>query len=140
MNGRWFLRVALVLVLVAGASLLGIGAYQAGLAAGMAADGTVSPQVGPGYGWYPGGFGFGFFGFLGMLLFFFLVFGLVRAAFGGGRGWGGPGRWGPDGGGRRSGWEGRAHDAFESWHREAHDQQPSTPADGSGGGSTIARG
>jgi len=141
MNRRWFLRAALVLVFVAGASFLGLGIYQAGLAAGLAADGAASTPVAPGYG-YPGGFGFGFgiFGFFGMLLFFFLVFGLIRALLWGGRGWGGPGRWGPgQGEGRRHAWEGRAHEAFESWHRDAHDSRPTTSSDDPGSGATSAR-
>jgi len=123
MNGRWFPRVALTLLLIVGAGLLGAAAYQAGLSAGLAADGTTVPRPGPGYGWYGGGFGFGFgfLGFLGTLVFFFLLFGLLRAAL-----WGGPGRWRDGSGGPRR-WEGRAHDAFESWHREAH--EPGTIAD-----------
>jgi hypothetical protein len=121
MNARWFPRAALALLLIVGATLLGAAAYQAGLSAGLAADGSAVPRPGPGYGWYGGGFGFGFgfLGFLGTLLFFFLLFGLLRAAF-----WGGPGRW-RDGSGPRP-WEGRAREAFESWHREAH--EPGTTA------------
>ncbi len=62
----------------------------------------VGGRYGYGYGW---GGGFGFFGILFWILGFFLIFGLIRAAFGWGR-WGGGGprpRWlgvapGPDGG------------------------------------------
>ena len=136
MNGRWFFRAALALVLVGGAMLLGIGAYQAGLAAGLAADGGATATPGAGYGWYGGGFGFGFgfLGFLGTLLFFFLVFGLLRAAF-----WGGPGRWRDGADGWRP-WEGRARETCEAWHREAHEPRtPSAPDPTTSGGSAFGR-
>lgn len=123
MNARWLLRAALVVVLLAGVGFLAAGAYQAGLAAGLAADGA-APAPGYGYGWYPGGFGFGFFGFLGLILFLFLLFGLLRAAFWGGPGrggWAGPGRWRDGDQGHRHPFESRARDAFDAWHREAHE-------------------
>ena len=126
MYGRSGFRLLLGLLVVIGAVALGVGAYQAGLAAGatqVVAPGTTGAVV-PYYG-HPFGFGFGFFGFLGTLLFIFLIFAVIRAvAFGGrGRGWGGPGGWsgGPGGQGwRGSPWESRAHDVFEDWHRKAH--------------------
>jgi hypothetical protein len=139
MYGRSGFRLLLVVLIVLGAAALGIGAYQAGLAAGatqVVATGA-TPAVVPYYG-HPFGFGFGFFGFLGTLLFIFLIFVLIRAvAFGGRRGWGGPGGWsggpgGPGGQGwRGSPWESRAHDVFEDWHRKAHSGEdgpsPSSP-------------
>ena len=78
------------------------------------------------YGWHPFGFGFGFFGFFGTLLFFFLIFVLIRAVLFGGRGrrWGGPGNGGSRGW-HGAPWEYRARETFEDWHREAH-QGPST--------------
>ena len=126
MYGRSGFRLLLGLLVVIGAVALGVGAYQAGLAAGatqVVAPGTTGAVV-PYYG-HPFGFGFGFFGFLGTLLFIFLIFAVIRAiAFGGrGRGWGGPGGWsgGPGGQGwRGSPWESRAHDVFEDWHQKAH--------------------
>ena len=94
MNGRTFAAVLLGIVLVAGAAVLGVTAYNAGVTrrprpeaaqrrhrAGLGRAGRTS---GWGYGWGHGGFGF--FGFLGTLFFIFLVFGLIRAVFGGGRG------------------------------------------------------
>src|SRR6185295_592311 len=89
----------------------------------------VAPYVGWGWGW---GHGFGFFGFLGGLLFLFLLIGLIRAAFGPRRGWGGygygrgwsgggsPGGWSDENG--RS-WEDRARQAHDEWHR-AHPEGP----------------
>lgn len=132
MNRRTIASVLLVLVVLAGAIGLGVGAYNTGVSAGLAQTGTVVVDrgvvAGPyvGYGW---GFGhpFGFFGFLGGLLFLFLLFALMRAAIGGGRrGWGGPGwagrGWHDD---HRSGWEDRARDVHDRWHAE-HDR-PGTP-------------
>jgi hypothetical protein len=138
MFGRSGYRLLLALLIVVGVVVLGAGAYQAGLTQGAAQVGTAAgsaPVVYPYYG-HPFGFGFGFFGLLGTLLFIFLIFAAVRAfAFGGGRGrgWGGPGRWGggwsggPGGPGgmgpegwRGSPWETRAHAVFDEWHREAH--------------------
>ena len=94
MNGR-----AIVSFLVG----VGVGIYQAGVAqgvvdAGRLPAGAVVPVAGYGYGYGWGFHGFGFLGLLFPILFLFLIFGLVRAAFGRGRhwgpGWGGRGYWG----------------------------------------------
>jgi len=117
MNGRFVVRLLLVLALVAGLAILGAGVYQAGFAAGLVAAEAAVPGVVayPAWGWGPG---FGIFGLLGFLLFLFLFFGLVRAAFfgfgGRGRGGHGPGGWG------HAHW-GPPRDAFEDWHRRAHE-------------------
>ena len=122
MDGRgFFIRLLAVLVLAAITIGVGVAAYNAGVTAGLAeaaqqaaAGGDplpVSPHV-YGYGPYahgPFGWGFGFFGFLFALFMIFVIVGLVRAAFGGGRHHrGGPGGWGD----RR--------DRVEEWHRELH--------------------
>ena len=122
MNGSNTIRVVAGIVLALIVAGIGIGAYQLGVQAGVAQEaGTaVAPAVAY-YGWHPYGFGFGFFGFFGTLLFLFLVFVLIRAVVFGGRGrWGGPGYGGPRGW-RGGPWEQRAHDTFEDWHREAHE-------------------
>ena len=136
MNGRSVARLVLALVIIFGAVFLGVGAYNAGVSQGLAQAGqvVVSPgayPVGPyigGYGWGHG-FGFGIFGFLGTLFFIFLIFALLRAAFGGHRGryWGGRGGWGgpggpgswggPDDPRGRSPWEARAREVHDEWHR-----------------------
>jgi hypothetical protein len=138
MNGRALARVLLIIVLVAGAVGLGAVVYNAGVSAGLAAHSDVVinpgayPGVGPvgpyvGYGWGYG-HGFGFFGFLGTLFFIFVIFALLRAAFGRGRGWG-PGRgWDhSDHQGPRDRWRG---DPWASRVREIHDelhrQEPSS--------------
>jgi hypothetical protein len=136
---RPFAGILLILVLIVGGGLIAATAYQAGLSTAVATvvqapvDGStgtaVTPVVVPGYGYGYGwhgfawGPGFGFLGFLGTLLFIILVVGLLRAAFGAGRGrrgWDGPGGRGPAGPGGGP-WESRAHDTFEDWHRRAHE-------------------
>ena len=88
MYGRSGFRLLLLVLIVLGAAALGVGAYQAGLAAGatqVVATGA-APAVVPYYYGHPFGFGFGFFGFLGTLLFIFLIFAVIRAVAFGGRG------------------------------------------------------
>jgi hypothetical protein len=128
MQGRTIARILLIVVLVGAAIGIGATAYDAGVSSGLAQTGQVvvtpggypvAPYVGYGWGF---GHGFGFFGFLGMLLFLFLIFGLIRAAFGGRRGWGGPRHDGPGGPGGRgdwrgSPWESRAREIHDEWHR-----------------------
>ncbi len=144
MNGRSIARILLALVLVGGAISLGVNAYNAGVTAGLVQSGQVvvtpggypvAPYVGYAYGW-GAGHGFGFFGFLGGLLVLFLLIGLVRAAFGGGRrGWGpgGHGAWGPKGPGGSAGaggpggpggwrsdaWDQRIKETHDALHRDA---------------------
>ena len=114
------MRAVLITILVLSLVLIGGGAiaataYQVGLQTAVIAEGgaVVTPVVvhGAGWGWGPG---FGFFGFFGFLLVLFLVFGLIRAIAGPRRGgWGGPGN-------GHGSWESRAHERFETWHRESH--------------------
>ena len=143
MNGRTIAAILLVIVLGIGAIALGVTAYNAGVTAGLAqnvaAEGgsvvvapgyAVAPYAGWGWGW---GHGFGFFGFFGILLFLFLVFGLIRAAFG----------WGAAGAAAAGAATGRAataaagttvgRDAWNDRAREVHDELHRTggqPADG----------
>jgi hypothetical protein len=139
MNGRTIARVLLVLILVGGAAVLGIGAYNAGVTQGLIDSGQIAPggyiggpyvgapyAGGWGYGWGHG-IGFGFFGFLGTLLFIFLLIGLFRAAFGRGRGWG-PG--GPRGWYGREGHEHPGRDGWDERVRRVHDELHQT---GTGG-------
>jgi len=140
----------LVALLVIGGGIIANTAYQAGVNTAVttaAADGAtvIAPAYGlgygmgygMGYGWHPFGFGFGIFGLLFGLFFLFIVFGLIRAIFWGGRrGWG-PGRWGGPGGWsgpgqpgdhshyERNPWIERFGPSFEEWHRHAHEGQSS---------------
>ena len=132
MNGRTIFRLFLAVALVVAIGTAGIWAYQAGLAAGIAQGGGTVTYPGPGYGWHPFGIGFGFFGFLGTILFLFLVFGLIRALVWGGRGpgWRGPGRW--DGDHEHGGWTSR-EERFERLHRRIHETEGGSPRDPAAG-------
>lgn len=122
-------RVVAAIALVAVLGGVGIGIYNAGVSEGVAeaaraaqaageADAVVFPPYLGGYGHGYGAGGFGFFGVLFGILFLFLVFGLVRAAFGWGRGarYGGP---------DPAGWGGR-DERIAEMHRELHrrDSEP----------------
>ncbi|MEA2548350.1 MAG: hypothetical protein QOI00_397 [Chloroflexota bacterium] len=131
MNGRTFARILLAIVLIGGAIGIGVTSYNAGVTAGLVqsghavvVDGGYAVAPGGAYVGYGWGFGHGggFFGFLGGLLFLFILFGLIRAAFGGGhrRGWGGPdGRRGWGGDWQRDAWEQRVRDTHDALHRDA---------------------
>ncbi len=103
-------RILFAIAVVIGAVLVGAGAYQAGLAQGVATAGQGGAAAVP-YGYYhPYGYGFGF-GFLGLLFplaFILLLFAAFRGARGGGRNWGD----------RRG--------MLDDWHRRAHDDQGRT--------------
>jgi hypothetical protein len=134
MNGRTIAQILLFVFLVVGAIGIGVTAYNAGVTQGLVQSDAVAvapvpvavaPYAGWGWGW---GHGFGFFGFLGGLLFLFLLIGLIRAAFGPRRGWGGgPGWYGGRYGGWRDDqgrtWEDRAREYHDEWHR-AHPEAP----------------
>lgn len=135
-----FIGFLIVAAIVVGGGFIAQAAYQAGLAtaittaAANAPDGAVVTPVAPGaypygygygYGHGPGwGYGFSIFGFLGTLLFIFLIIGLLRAVFWrgpgwGGRRWGGPG--GPGGPGNWGDHRSRYQETFDDWHRQAHE-------------------
>jgi hypothetical protein len=125
---RAFLSIVLGLVVLALIAGIGVGVYNAGVSAGLAQAGAVgagaaAPYV---YGWgFHPFFGLGFLGLLFPLLFLFLIFGLIRAAVGGGRR--GPGGWG-------HGWGDRERYVAEM-HRRLHEAE-GTRADGQGGGTS----
>ena len=132
MFGR-FIAFALLVVLVA---VAGAAVYNAGVSAGIAAVGSAiasgdpvpigvyGPYVGHpwGYGW---GWGGGFLGILFGIFVLFLIFGLLRAAFGWGR-WGGHRGWG---GHKGYGWDHHRgpREYFDEWHREQHGETPEAP-------------
>jgi hypothetical protein len=135
MPGRTIARILFIVVLVGVAVGIGVTAYDAGLSTGLAQSGhvvvapgdyAVAPYAGYGWGF---GRGFGFFGFFGMLLFLFLIFALVRAAFGGRRGWSGSHHHDERGSWRGGPWESRAREVHDEWHRG-----PSDGGDRSAGG------
>jgi hypothetical protein len=136
MSGRTILNLALGAIVVLVLAGIGIGIYNAGVSQGIAQAATlpegttVVAPVGYGYGWgHPGFFGFGFLWILFPIFFFLLLFGLARAAFGGGRRWGGPG-WGPGPGGYGSnGWHEERERRMAEYHQRLHDEQAGRTAD-----------
>jgi len=125
--------VALVVLLVVLAGV-GVSLYNAGVSAGVSQqlqqvvqDGqTVAVAPYPYAPYYHGGFGFGFgfFGIFFWIIGIFLIFGLIRAAFGWGRGGrAGPRGWGTGHGYGRGGWS--SGDRVADFHREMHRREQS---------------
>lgn len=116
MNNRSLWRaLAVAALVIAGAAAIGIGAYNAGVAQGIAESGRAiaAPPAGTPYVYVwprPWGFGvFPIFPIFFLVFLFFVVRGLLwRGAWRGGCG----ARYG------------RMPPAFEEWHRRAHEQQP----------------
>lgn len=137
MNGRSIASFLFSLIVVAILVGVGVGIYQAGVAqgvidAGRFPAGAAVPVAG--YGGYHDG-GFGFLGLLFPLLFLFLIFGVLRAAFGHRRGWGhgygyGYGRgWDKGSGSGPDGTPGPRWDregAIADWHKRLHEQDTAT--------------
>lgn len=136
-------RVLAALLVVGVLAGLGFTVYNAGVSQGVAqgaglatASGTPAVVyggywgVGPHWGW-----GFGVFGIFFWILGIFLVFALIRAAFGWGR-WGGRGHWtdhGPTGFDGPRGFGGR-REMLEAWHREAHERGGTATGPSAGAG------
>lgn len=128
MFGRTILGVLAAVALVGLVAVIGTSVYNAGLSQGLAEAGAAAAASGGpapvvvapygGYGYGHGGWGFGFFGIFFWILGFFLIFGLLRAAFGWGR-WGG-------GGPGRGGWESR-QDRMAELHRDLHRREDQAP-------------
>ena len=124
MSGGSIFRVIAALALVGVLVMIGVGIYNAGVSAGLAETAVevtsgapavyYGPYVGHPWGWG----GFGFFGIIFWILGIFLIFGLIRAAFGWGR-WGRGGDWGRHHG---PGGYGGPREYMEDWHRKAHEQ------------------
>jgi hypothetical protein len=133
MNRSVVLRIFLTLVLLVVMAGLGVFAFNAGVANGLAqniqaagAAGAKAAQpypypyygmpFGPGYGFH----GFGFLGCLVPLFLLFAFFGLTRAIF-----WHGPHGWRHHGmHGRYGEWEQGVPPMFAEWHRRAHTEPP----------------
>jgi hypothetical protein len=98
---RWAAGFFVVLFAVA----IGAAAYNAGVSQGLASAGAAGARMSPYFGYRPWGFGI-----FGPLVFVFFWFLLARLVFRGGCG-----RWYEDGprAGRMS---------FEDWHRRAHER------------------
>ncbi len=156
MNGRAIVSFLFGLVVVGILGGIGVGIYDAGVAQGVAQagrlpEGAAVPVAGYGYGYGWGFHGFGFLGLLFPLLFLFLIFGLIRAAFGRGRGWGpgwggrgywgkgyGPGVYGPGFGGPEA-WREERDRQISELHRRLHDEEARSGASsGEGPGSSTS--
>ena len=116
MRGIFGVIVVLVIAAIAGAF-----GYQLGVSQGVVATGTA---VAPAVYYHP--YFFGGFGFLFPLLFLFLIFGLMRAAFGRGRGWGYGGGWGMG-----PGYYQNPRERIEALHKELHGEKPQDTGTGS---------
>jgi hypothetical protein len=109
MNRRIAMVVALVLVAVALAGVIGTTAYRAGLARGLADAGNApGPWLYHGPFWYPGPLSL-LFPLLGLLL----IFALARRLF-----------WRGACAGGRGAWKSGVPPAFEEWHRRLHQSPP----------------
>jgi hypothetical protein len=128
MFGRGILGLLALIVMVGVLAGIGVGAYNAGVSQGLAdaaiaaqaagdTPAVVYPQYIGHYGYGYGGWGFGFFGIFFWILGFFLILGLLRAAFGWGR-WGG-------GGPGRGGWN--RDERIAELHREMHRRDEQAP-------------
>jgi len=118
---------------------VGVGIYDAGLQQGIAQSANVPagavPYYAYGYGFHGFGFG-GLFGLIIPILFLFLIFGLIRAAFGHRRGWGHHGWYGSGYGSGKPGsgpWMGDRDSQIAEWHRHLHEAEGTSPASGSTG-------
>jgi hypothetical protein len=104
-----------IIVALAIAAIAGVFGYQLGVSQGLVATGTA---VAPAVYYHP--FFFGGFGILFPLLFIFLIFVLLRAAFGRGRGWG----YGDGWAGMGPGYYGSPRERIEALHKELHGEKP----------------
>lgn len=134
MNGRSIASFLFSLIVVGILVAIGVGIYQAGVAqgvidAGRFPAGAAVPVAG--YGGYHDG-GFGFLGLLFPLLFLFLIFGVLRAIFWRGRGWGHHGYYGR-GWDRGPGWD--RESAIADWHKRLHDADGDAGTSGTPGSS-----
>ena len=152
MNPRGFFGFLAGLLAIGLLVGLGVGVYQAGIAQGIVDAGRYPASAAvpvAGYGWHGGP---GIFGILFGIFFLFLIFGLIRAAFSRGRGYG-PG-WGHAGYGYGPGWgKGFGEGGPDAWreererrladlHRRLHEEGeggPSGPGTGSSSGGSPAR-
>jgi len=114
-NRGIFGALAIGILLIVAAAAIGIGAYNAGVAQGLAESGRMiaAPPAGTPFVYvWPRPWGFGFFPFF-PLFFLFLFFFVVRGLLWRGR--------------RHGGWRYRHEGVppmFEEWHRRAHATGP----------------
>lgn len=135
MRGRYFFQIVFGLILIGALIAMGVYVYNTGVAQGLASgtalqapDGSAVPQT---YYYYPPLYrpwGFSPFGLIGMLLFLFLIFALLRGLFF--RGWRhyrhgygpGSGRW--KWGSSPEQWKEGVPPMVAEWHRKLHIDEP----------------
>jgi hypothetical protein len=114
MNRRIVLAILIAAASVGIAIAIGVYEYHSGYSAGLAATGKLTPAEPSAYwGWPPYYYRhgpFGFFGFVFPILFFVLIFALIRRMFWGGWGWRRP----------YGSWRRVPPPVFDEWHRQAH--------------------
>ena len=123
MNNRYLWRaLGIAALVIAVAAVIGIGAYHAGMAQGIAESRAVNaPAAGSPYVYvWPRPWAFGFFPFF-PILFLLLFFGIARGLFWRGPWRGGCGYYGYD----------RVPPQFDEWHRRAHGERPAPENPGS---------
>ncbi len=136
---RILFKMFLAVVLLAAIAGLGVFAYQAGLAQGVAQNAQLPAPAGglpaPVYPYYPGMwyghpfFGFGFLSCLGPLFLLFLAFAALRGLL-----WHGHGGWGRmhHGPWGRRDWQGEVPPPVQEWHRKMHEDAGSQTSTQSG--------
>ncbi len=143
MSRSIFFRIVMALVLIGAIAGIGLFAYYAGNAHGLAQNVQVEAGTAPtaplpyyyGYPYGPHFFGFGGLGLLGCLVplfLIFLAFSALRGLF-----WFGPRRWhfrhhGPWGMHSESepgDWDKGVPPMFEEWHRRSHEKPAAAPTE-----------
>lgn len=124
---RNVIGAVLMTILVLGAlGAAAFGVYQIGYQNGLVETGARVVVNTPGPGFYPGFWGFGFFGILFKFLFLFLILGLIARIFFGRRHWGPATYWG--GGWQHQGYGSPMEHRLTDWHAKAHGESSSKPS------------
>jgi hypothetical protein len=121
---RNVIGAVLVTILVLGAlGAAAFGVYQIGYQQGLVETGAQVVVNTPGPGFYPGFWGFGFFGIFFKFLFLFLIFGLIARIFFGRRHWGPATYWSRD---WHDGQTSPMDQRLSDWHQKAHGGGPTS--------------
>jgi hypothetical protein len=118
-------------ILVLGAlGAAAFGVYQIGYQQGLVETGAQVVVNTPGPGFYPGFWGFGFFGIFFKFLFLFLIFGLIARIFFGRRHWGPATYWSRD---WHDGHTSPMDQRLSDWHEKAHGGGPTSEPEAEAG-------
>ena len=123
---RSVVGAVLMTILILGAlGAAAFGVYQIGYQHGLVETGAQVVVNTPGPGYYPGFWGFGFFGIFFKFLFIFLIFGLIAKIFFGRRHWGQATYWAKDW--HTEGYGSPMEQRLTDWHEKAHGGPADTP-------------